>query len=138
MQGWSSTAFSLKHARNMWVGPELWAFIAWFSYRREWRIVVLWLALPGFYLAWSFVLGRGLAPWYVEGPSSLSAVAAALALDRLRLERWGASTRAVLVVAFVLCLLPVPVLGVARLRAEWSDLGGRALGPTITPEIMPI
>jgi hypothetical protein len=138
MQGWSSTAFSLKHARNMWVGPELWPFIVWFGYRREWRLTVLWLALPAFYLAWSFVLGRGLAPWYAVGPSSLSAVAAALALDRLRLAHWRASTRVLVVVAFVLCLLPVPVLGAARMRAEWNDVAGRKLGPSIAPEVMPI
>jgi hypothetical protein len=138
MQGWSSTAFTLKHARNMWVGPELWPFIAWLAYRREWRVILLWLALPGFYLAWSYLLGRGLAPWYAVGPSSISAVAAALALDRLRHERGRQSTHPAFALAFVLCLLPVPVLGAARLRAEWNGLRGRLPSPAIAPEVMPI
>ena len=56
----------------------------------------------------------------------------------LRRERWQASTRSAIMLAFLVCLLPVPVLGAARLRAEWHDLRGRALGPAIAPEVMTI
>ncbi|HEX4353959.1 MAG TPA: hypothetical protein VHZ95_13615, partial [Polyangiales bacterium] len=74
MQGWSQTTFTLRHARAMLVGPELWPLIGWLAYRRAWRALALWLALPAFYLLWNVVLGRGMAPWYAIGPSSLASV----------------------------------------------------------------
>jgi hypothetical protein len=139
MQGWSSTPFTLRHARNMWVGPELWPIIAWLAYRREVRVLVLWLGLPAFYLGWSMLLGRGLAPWYVIGPSALSAVAAALMLDRLHAEaqrrHWPRRIAMSLTAAGVLCLAPVPLLGALRVRAQVASLHGELPWPSAAPEV---
>jgi len=142
MQGWSQQGLTLRHARNMWVGPELWPFIVWLAARRRVRILVLWLGMPVFYLLWSRLLGRGIAPWYVIGPASLSAVAASLLLDELRSElasrRWpGRLPEAVLVVA-CLCLAPVPLLGLMRVRAQVVKLAGRFPWPSAAPAVLPL
>jgi hypothetical protein len=139
MQGWSSAPFTLRDARKMWVGPELWPLIAWIVWRRDWRIVVLWLGLPAFYLAWNKLLGRGMAPWYAIGPSALSAVAGALALDLLRSElqqrgrsRWA--QRALLTLAMS-CFAPVPVFGLLKARAQLVQLGWELPRPSAAPEV---
>jgi hypothetical protein len=126
MQGWSLTPLSLRHARAMGVGPELWPLMAWLAWRRQARILVLWLGLPAFYVIWTYVLGRGIAPWYVIGPAALSALAIALTLDSVfaECERRQVQQRTIVaVLALVLGVVaPVPLLGLMRIRAKYVSL----------------
>jgi hypothetical protein len=136
LQGWSDTPFTLSIARRMWVGWELWPVLAWLAWRRQARVLVLWLGLPLFYLLWNRALGRGLAPWYVVGPAAFSCVAAALALDHIygTCTRWATlqpkaasvhwSPR-LAVALCLLCLAPIPLVGLLRLREQWRKLDGR-------------
>lgn len=123
LQGWSPTPLSLTHAHGMWVGPELWPLLVFLLARRQWQRLGLWLGLPLFYVLWSWVLGRGLSPWYVIGPAMLSAVVVPGAIDeaalaaRARWGRWGGN----LYVPLVLCLLPIAYSGVLRVAAELRD-----------------
>ncbi|MET0390768.1 MAG: hypothetical protein ABW321_32645 [Polyangiales bacterium] len=139
MQGWSATALTLKHARNMWVGPELWPFFAWLAWQRQLRSLVVWLGLPAFYLLWSGALGRGLAPWYVVGPSSLAAVAAAMGLTTLarRMQQVSRRSRVLAVGALLACLAPVPVQGALRTAAQLRSLR-RLPQPTAAAALQPI
>jgi hypothetical protein len=135
LQGWSDTPFTLRHARNMWVGWELWPLIAWLAWQRQARTLVLWLGLPVFYLLWNRVLGRGLAPWYVVGPAAFSCVAIALALDQVyaaatswaNLQLTAARARWVPIAAVAVCLVclaAVPAFGLLRAREQWIKLAG--------------
>lgn len=116
MQGWSHTALSLRHARAMGVGPEVWPLLGWLAFRARWSLLVIWLGLPAFYLLWSLGLGRGLSPWYVLGPASLSALAAALSLGELRAAVQRLSGRRASAVLFVAaaCLTPMSLRGALR------------------------
>lgn len=139
MQGWSTTRLDLRHARTMWIGPELWPFVAWLAFQRQGRILLLWLGLPAFYLVWSRVFGRGIAPWYAVGPCALAAVAVALTLDALRARaraRSGALAAA-LVALLIACSLPVPVSGALRVRAQWAKVQGFPW-PRAAPEVQRI
>ncbi|HEY2733792.1 MAG TPA: hypothetical protein VGI70_07390 [Polyangiales bacterium] len=131
MQGWSQTPFSLHHARAMLIGPELWPLLAWLVYRRQFRAVALWIALPLFYLAWNTLLGRGMAPWYAIGPASLASVAVALAFDSLALACRSRSRamRYLVLGAALACLAPMPLLGLLRVRAQWVQLHGHVPHP---------
>lgn len=118
MQGWDHTGFAWKHARAMGVGPELWPLLGWLAWRKQWDLLAIWLGLPAFYLAWSFGLGRGLSPWYVIGPATLSVLALALswqpviALLAARLRpAVGACLGAALL---MLCMLPMAWRGCLR------------------------
>lgn len=139
LQGWSSTPFTLGHARNMWVGPELWPLLAWLFWRRQTRTLILWLGMPLFYLAWNHLLGRGLAPWYVVGPAALSSVAAALAIDFIWMElrsRGAARWTRYAILAVCLCFFaPVPLYGLTRVRAQLVKLDGRLPEPDAADEV---
>ena len=41
LQGWADAAFSLRHARSMWVGWELWPCLAWLAWRRQLRTLAV-------------------------------------------------------------------------------------------------
>jgi hypothetical protein len=129
MQGWSLTPFTLRHARAMLIGPELWPLLAWLAWRREFRALVLWLGLPAFYLLWTQLLGRGMTPWYPIGAAALASAAAALGvqavndacqragLSRARSAAWLGLT--------LLCIAPVPLSGLSQARAQFVQLAGR-------------
>jgi hypothetical protein len=142
MQGWSVTPFTLRHARSMLLGPELWPLLGWLAWRRELRIVVLWLGLPLFYLAWNKLLGRGMTPWYPIGPAALSSVAAALAIDALlracRLNHVSRTVTALTMIATLACIAPVPLLGLARVRAQLVQLAGSWPKPSAAALLQPI
>jgi hypothetical protein len=149
LQGWSDAQFSLRHARNMWLGWELWPLLAWLAYRRQLRTLALWLALPLFYFLWSRVLGRGLAPWYVIGPAAFACVASALALDQVyaassgwaRLQVKAAAARWAPRAAIALCLVclaPIPLLGLLRVREQWRALDGRFPRPDAASQVQAV
>jgi hypothetical protein len=138
MQGWSTTPFGLVHARNMWLAPEIWPWLVWLMWRRKLRILLLWLGLPVFYLLWSRVLGRGMAPWYAVGPSALASVAAAWTL-----QEWVASVRARvlsrgwqcgLLALLLASYASVPLYGLLRARAQLMKLQGFPW-PRSAPEV---
>jgi hypothetical protein len=137
MQGWSTTGLTLKHARNMWLGPELWPLIGWLAWRRQTRILILWLGLPVFYLLWNRVLGRGIAPWYVVGPSALAAVAAALALDVVAAasRTRGRLLQTLAIGLTVACVFVPPMYGLMRVRAQLVKLDGHFPEPRAAPEV---
>jgi hypothetical protein len=120
MQGWAQTPLSLKHARGMWVGPELWPLLVAIGLTAQRRLLVLWLGMPAFYVLWSWGLSRGLSPWYVIGPATLSAVASAPALDlvaRMARPRWQRGVYA----ALALCFAPIAWSGVTRVAAQLRE-----------------
>lgn len=117
LQGWANTLMSWKHARGMWVGPELWPLIAWCLWRRRLQWLAIWLGMPAFYTLWSFALGRGLAPWYVIGPASLGAVAAALAFSDLDQHFQTARAR-IFRVALMAGLIPIAWSGIFRTGSQ--------------------
>lgn len=135
MQGWSDTPFTLNLARNMWVGPEVWPLLAWLAWRRQAQLLTLWLALPVFYLLWTVLLGRGIAPWYVLGPAALSSVAVAHALDFVSRELAPAKRIAVLGLCLC-CFAPLPLYGLSRTREQLSRLDGRLPMPGAAPQVV--
>lgn len=141
MQGWSNTPLDLRHLRTMWTGVEMWPWVAWVALRRRARIVLLWLGLPVFYLIWSRVLGRGIAPWYAVGPCALASVAVALTLDDLRAfaQERQLSRRAVcgLLGLLIACSAPLPVVGLLHTRAQLRKLDGLPW-PRGAPEVQAI
>lgn len=140
MQGWSATPLTLKHLRNMWLAPEVWPLIGWLLATKQFRILTLWTTLPIFYALWSYGLGRGIAPWYVVGPSALASVAAALSLDRIavacRQARWSPALQRIVMAAALLCF--VPVQGLLHVRAQLVHLHGRFPWPTTAAPIREI
>jgi hypothetical protein len=139
MQGWSLTPLTLRHARAMWLGPELWPLLAWLAWRREFRTLVLWLGLPAFYVVWNKLLGRGMTPWYPIGPAALASVAAALGVQALndacrsatmpRAQRYG------WVGVTLLCIAVVPWAGLSRAGAQFVRLHGRWPEPDAAAEV---
>ena len=128
LQGWAQTPMSWKHARGMWVGPELWPGIIWCVWQRRWQWLAVWLGMPMFYLVWSIGLGRGLAPWYVIGPASLGAVAVALTFSDIAASatpkhgiRWA--------IVLAACTLPIAWSGI--LRAGSQVLALRSMWPVV-------
>ncbi|HET8937179.1 MAG TPA: phospholipid carrier-dependent glycosyltransferase [Polyangiales bacterium] len=142
LQGWADSPFSLRHARSMWVGWELWPWLAWLAWRRQLRTLALWLALPLFYLLWSRGLGRGLAPWYVVGPAAFSSVASALALDTVYAACSGMQRRAaatwLVIAACLFCLAPIPLVGLAQVRAQLRQLAGRFPTPDAASQVQAV
>jgi hypothetical protein len=140
MQGWSNTPFTLNLARNMWVGPELWPLIAWLAWKRQAQLLALWLALPAFYLMWTVLLGRGVAPWYVLGPAALASVAVAHALDFVYREctqrLLAPVTRIAVVGLCVCCFAPLPLYGLSRTRTQLAHLDGRLPVPSAAPQVV--
>lgn len=138
MQGWSNTALDSRHLRTMWIGVEMWPWVVWVALRRRARIVLLWLGLPGFYLVWSRVLGRGIAPWYAVGPCALASVAVALTLDEIRaFARERRRVRCALIALLIACSAPVPVVGLLHARAQLRKLAGFPW-PRAAPEVQAI
>jgi hypothetical protein len=139
MQGWSLTPFGITHARAMLIGPELWPLLAWLAYRRQLRVLALWLGLPLFYLAWNRLLGRGMAPWYVVGPAAFSAVAAALAFDEVRAAcaQWQlrAALSCLLWAAAIACFMPLPFRGLVAWKNQIVQLAGRLPRPRAAPGV---
>ena len=139
MQGWSTTPFTLKLARNMWVGPELWPLLAWLAWQRQAQVLILWLGLPAFYFFWTTLLGRGLAPWYVVGPAAVASVAAARALHSVAqacARRGFNPLWQSLVVGLCASLFaPLPLYGLARSREQLLHLNGRLPTPTTAPQV---
>lgn len=128
MQGWAKGGFTMKEARRMWVAWEMWPLIAWLVWRCEGRALVLWLGLPVFYLLWIHALSRGIAPWYAVGPSALSSVGVAQALQRvsdecqLRIRRRSLQYAVLGLCASV--FLWTPYYGLYKIREQWLALDG--------------
>lgn len=128
LQGWANAPMSWKHARGMWIGPELWPVIIWCLWARRTTWLMLWLGLPAFYAFWSFGLGRGLAPWYVIGPASLSAVALSLAVSEIGqqlLQRFGRVRARMLSFALLTLLVPGIWSGILRCGSQLLALPDR-------------
>jgi|GEM_PF-5506068 len=128
LQGWANTPMSWKHAHGMWIGPELWPVIAWCVWARHKTWLLIWLGLPAFYVLWSFGLGRGLAPWYVIGPASLSAVAVSLAVSEIGRQvrqRFGRVRARLLSIALLTLLVPVVWSGILRCGSQLLVLRDR-------------
>lgn len=85
MPGWATTSMTwadLDHAfLAAWLVVPLLLGLAW-RRTRPWSL--LGLLLPGFYLAYSLGLGRGVSIWYHVAGAALATVGAFLALD----EAW--------------------------------------------------
>jgi hypothetical protein len=139
MQGWSTTPFTFNYARNMWLGPEVWPFIAWLAWKRQARVLALWLTLPAFYFVWSMLLGRGIAPWYVLGPAALASVALAYALDVVyRACERSYIVRIGVVGLCVCCFAPLPLYGLSRTREQLSRIGARFPMPRLPVQVIAI
>lgn len=141
LQGWSKSPFGLGDAHSMFVGPEVWPWLLWLAWWRQTRVLVLWLGLPLFYLAWSGILGRGMEAWYALGPMSLSLVAAALGFDALHRRLRGRIARpvqALLLGAALLSIAPIPLGGMHSLRERIAALGGRWPRPSPAPDVVAI
>jgi hypothetical protein len=141
MQGWSTTPLDLRHLRTMWLGVEMWPWVGWVALRRRARIVLLWLGLPAFYLVWSRVLGRGIAPWYAVGPSALASVAVALSLEEVRsfarARQLTYRTGCALLALLIACSASPAVGGLLRARAQLWALRGFPW-PRAAPEVVAI
>jgi hypothetical protein len=141
LQGWSASPFTLDAAQSMLVGPEVWPWLLWLAWRREARILVLWLGLPLFYIGWTEVLGRGIEDWYAVGPATLAFVAAALGFDALRrIASWRTSRAGhwLILSAALLSLSPAPIRGLLLLHERTVALAGRWPQPRAAPEVVAI
>lgn len=81
MQGWSADS-----GLPNWIWgtpPLLLCVVGWLAVRRQWLPVVVWLALPAFYVGWILVLGRGWELWYATGPKTFAIVACAAGLEAM-------------------------------------------------------
>ena len=81
LQGWSNLPPDGRFLGIMGFGWDFAALYLALAVLGYWRVLVLALANPLFYLAWWHILGRGVNEWYVVGAIPMTAMAVAAALD---------------------------------------------------------
>jgi hypothetical protein len=107
LQGWANIAPDHRFFGMMAFGWDFAPLYVALMLLGRWRIAILALAHPIFYVAWWHVLGRGVNEWYVVGAVPFAAIALAAGLDGLRQAAtfaesgWLGRVRAVMAAALV-------------------------------------